>query len=212
MATLARPAQRLDELTPIVGSEADIETAFVELSWLDYKRRTVETLENAEIDAVRRRNAKHYFVAPPTEETPEPLTLRQRYDQLVAAVVKFATTAKDALLAPCKKGAKTRQFNLGTLGYRSQPEKLKSRFEEATLDDLLTVLLDRHDIRGKMQSWMTEFTCCGLPLGEMVRVSYEWNSRRICELVELKKISPEQLAEIGLTVERDPEKVEVKLR
>jgi hypothetical protein len=211
MATLARPAQRLDEVVPVVASEADVEMAFSELSWLDCKQRTCDVLVNAELDRIRKKNQKHYLVAPASDEVPEPLTLRQRYDQLVSAITEFARSAKEALLAPAKKGAKSRDFTLGTIGFRLQPEKLKPRLDKS-LEEILQAVLDEHGIRAKVQSWLTEFTHVGLPLGDMVTVSYSWNARRILELAELKKISVEQLAEIGLKVERDPERVEVKLK
>lgn len=212
MATLTRPAHRLDELNPVVTCEADIEVALAELCWCDYRQRSVDTLVNAELDAIRRTKLKHYLVTPASDEQPEPLTLKQRYEKLVSAVVTFATSAKDALLASAKKGAKSREFGLGTIAYRQQPEKLKSRFAESTLDDLLQTLLDRHGLPAIVNRWLTEYSGAGLPLGDMITVSYGWNVSRIKDLVDLKKITHEQLAEIGLKIERDPERVEVKLK
>lgn len=208
---IARPAPRLDDAEPVVGCEADIDFALAEMAEIEAKQRAVQRLFRAELEPVQaqlaeieKRHAQHYL-------KPSALRLKQRAEKLLSAVVAFAREAKDSLLAGAKKGSKSREFTLGTIAFRLQPAKLKSRFEETSRDDLLHVLLDLFGVRAKVQDWLSTFTHCGLPLGEMVRVDYSWNVARILELAELKKITPEQLAEMGLAIEREPEKVDVKL-
>lgn len=206
MASFVRPRLRLDDEAPVVGSESDIDLAFAELSWIDTRLIVVTAELNAELDSIRKRFAAKFLVNDDGDQL-----LVKRREAIETAVRDFARSNKESLLAGLGE-KKTRQFGLGTIGFKLSSEAVMPRHSDADLASCLSALLDRFQIREKLTSWLNDFVHVGLPLGSLLRWSLDWDAAAIKKAFAEKRITAEQLAEIGLKVDRDEERIEVKLK
>lgn len=209
MATLQRPRSRLDDVAPIVGSDTDIETALSELAWIEAKSMLASTQLNAELDKVRKKYAPQELVDPDAAADAKE-KLADRRSKLITAITTFATSARDAILAGLGK-KKTREFPLGSVAFKLQPEKLMPMGD--SLDECLQATLRKYELPGTVDRWLNEYSVApGVPLGDLLRVSFAWDATRIKDLMEKQRLTAEQLADFGLKIDREPEKVCVELK
>lgn len=214
---LIRPVKRLAD-EPDVATDNDIQIALTELVWIDNKEKTAAKLQDVELDLVRKKYLKHFQVdshATAPEGEPAPQTLAQRRQQLEQAITAYATKHKKTLL---EGDSKTKDFGIGTIAFKLCPLSLMATAKETKdvpkpLDAALQALLAANEIPQMIEKKLkVKPEGVNRPLADLLRVSFAWNAAGIVALVKDEKMTSADFKPIGLKVDRNDERVEIRLK
>ena len=222
---LIRPVKRLADSEPTVAGENDILLAFSELAWIAFKEDTASKLQNVELDIIRKKYLRHFQVdshATAAEGEAAPQTLAARRCELEAAVCAYAREHKAELIT---KDSKTKDFGVGTVAFKQNPESLmplpadKPSAGETTPSDAdllklaLDKLLDEYDLPKVIERALKKKAGeTGRKLSDFLRFTWAWDARGIVTLIKDKLVTNAEIEPLGLKVDRTAERVEIKLK
>lgn len=175
----APPATRLGK-TPKVKSEADIDVALQELAWLNSRKATVDASAEQSIRLVKSRAEQELVI--------EGVSFADRQELLTIAIKAYALANRDEFVTD--KG-KSRTFMHGVVGFKDRPAKVQ--FNEG--EDKKSVLAKLTDgLAVKVEAWLKR-----LKLRPFVKLSIDLDVAAIGKDAKDQKLTPEQLADVGLS-------------
>ncbi len=229
---LIRPVKRLAD-EPVVATVNDIDIAFAELTWIAFKLDTTNKLLNTELDILRKKYQPHFQVDPKASAAlgePPPQTLSDRKAAIEAAVMAYAKDHKNELVT---EKLKTKDFGVGTIAFKLNPESLMpfkpSAESEADietdapteadpsdselLDKALHALLDEYQLPQAIERALKKKAGeTDRKLSDFLRCKWSWDASGIVKIFKDKLLGNDALEPLGIKVDRKEERIEIHLK